>query len=164
MMESFLMLFMGGDSFLEDDMFPDDEINGQADQDVDDERISCGDAALMNEQAHNGATDENADASHQKEIEHFEDGMMASGFEYPFDIDVIGGEIGKNESDNVVDHRVARAEAIRDDGSVQVQYARDDVIGAQRGEKGDGHGVETDDMDKCGDPAADAVLEDLDAQ
>jgi hypothetical protein len=135
------MLFMGGDSFLEDDMFPDDEINGQADQDVDDERISCGDAALMNEQAHNGATDENADASHQKEIEHFEDGMMASGFEYPFDIDVIGGEIGKN-----------------------VQYARDDVIGAQRGEKGDGHGVETDDMDKCGDPAADAVLEDLDAQ
>jgi hypothetical protein len=95
-------------------MFPDDKINEKAGDDIDDKGERCGEAELMNEKAHNKTADHDADAGPEEEIKNFKEWMVATGFEYPLDTEQVGGEVGKEEGDDIINDRMACADDIRD--------------------------------------------------
>lgn len=116
----------------------------------------------MDEEAHEAGADDEADAGDEVEEEDFADAAVSAGFEDPEDVDDIGGEVGEDEGDAVVDHGIAGADANGEHGDIDMEEFGDSVGGVEGREKQESAGVEQDDIHDGGDAAGDGVLDELD--
>ena len=149
-------------SAFEDEVFAEDVIDEEGDDDVRSES-GCGhDAEVMNKKAHDGAAEGEADAGDEVEEEDFVDAVVSAGLEDPEDVDQVGGEVREQEGDAVVDDGIAGADGIGHETDVDVEQFGDGVGGGEGRHEFERAGVEQGDVDEGGDAAGDGVLDELD--
>jgi len=149
-------------SVFEDKVFAEGEVDEEGDDAVGGEGEGGDDAELMDEKAHDGAADEHADAGDEVEVEDFADAVVAAGFEYPEDVDEVGGEIREQEGDGVVDDGIAGTDVVGDEADVDVEELGDGVVGGEGGHELERAAIKDGDVDGGGDEAGDGVFDELD--
>ncbi len=116
----------------------------------------------MDEKAHEGAAEDDADAGDEVEVEDFADAVVAAGFEDPNDVNEVRGEIREQEGDDVVDDGIAGTDGIGHETDVDMEQFGDGVARGEGGHEYKGAKVEEGDVDDGGDGAGDGVFDELD--
>ncbi len=149
-------------SAFEDEVFAEDEVDEERDDDIRSESDCGHDAEVMDEKAHDGAAEGEADAGDEVEEEDFVDAVVAAGFEDPENVDQVSGEVREQEGDAVVDDGIAGADGIGHETDLDVKQFGDGVGGGEGRHEFERTAVEQADVDDGGDAAGDGVLDELD--